>query len=139
VTTGVPTDIASSELFMPIEVERIEHDVGDRDQGDVIGRFWRGEKDDAIDDVGHDRVPAPAQQLGPVSDASLEDDQLAARVAPQNASDELVHVRMELEEVLRADVDVIVVASIRNRSALVRLRQVGPIVVGEAAETVQQE
>src|SRR4029079_7854695 len=87
---------------------------------------------------GHDRVPAPAQQRGPVSDPSIEDDQLAARVAPQNAGDELVHVWMELEEVLRADVEVIVFAQSEIGSALAR-RQVGRIVVGEAAETAQQE
>jgi len=46
---------------------------------------------------------------------------------------------MELEEVLRADVEGIALAQSEIGAALERLRQVGPIVVGEAAEIVQQE
>ena len=40
-------------------------------------------------------------------DAPFDHDQLRLRVAAQDAGDERVHVRVKLEQVLRADVEVI--------------------------------
>ena len=106
-------------------VQRVEHDVADRHQAEEVGQRHLAQEADAPRHVRPDRRDAPAQQLVQVAVAPREQHHQPLAVAPQQLDQRPVEVGVDLEQALRADIEMGVVGQAEGRARL-RAGPAGP-------------